>query len=75
MLYNFISIGQFTKTHIVGLNHYAKFPHCWIHVNGDGKWKINITKLYGHPFQRLPKCVMNLFVVAALCNCGGDCER
>ena len=28
------------------------------------KWKINITKLYRHPFQRLPKCAMNLFVVA-----------
>ena len=28
-------------------------------------WKINITKLHGHPFRRLPKCVMNLFIVAA----------
>ena len=34
-------------------------------MNGAGKWKINITKLYGHPFRRLPKCVMNLFVAAA----------
>ena len=65
ILYNCISIGQFTKLHIVGHNHYANFPHCRIHVNGAGKWKINITKLYGHPFQRLPKCVMKLFVVAA----------
>ena len=75
MLYDFISIGQFTKLHIVGLNHYAKFRHCQIHVNEAGKWKTNITKLYGHPFWRLPKCIMNLFVVAALCNCGSDCER
>ena len=33
-------------------------------MNGAGKWKINVTKLYGDPFRRLPKCVMNLFVVA-----------
>ena len=33
--------------------------------DGAGKWKINIMKLYGHPFRRIPKCVMNLFVVAA----------
>ena len=59
MLYNCISIGQFTKLHIVGHNHYAKFPHCRIHVNGAGKWKINIAKLYGHPFWR------KLFVVTA----------
>ena len=65
ILYNCISIGQFTKLHIVGHNHYAKFPHWQIHVNGAGKWKINITKLYRHPFWRLPKCVMNLFDVAA----------
>ena len=65
MFCNCISIGQFTKLHIVGHNHYANFPHCRIHVNGAGKWKINITKLYGHPFRRLPKCVMNLFDVAA----------
>ena len=65
MLCNCISIGQFTKLHTVGHNHYAKFPHCQIRVNGAGKWKINITKLYGHPFRRLLKCVMNLFVVAA----------
>ena len=63
MLYNCIFIWQFTKLHIIGHNHYAKFPHCRIHVNGAGKWKINITKLYGHPFRRLPKCVMKLFVV------------
>ena len=63
MLYSCISVWQFTKLHIVGHNHYAKFPHCQIHVNGARKWKINITKLYRHPFQRLPKCAMNLFVV------------
>ena len=34
-------------------------------MNGAGKWKINITKLYEYPFWRLSKCVMNLFVVAA----------
>ena len=33
--------------------------------DGVGKWKISITKWYGHPFWRLPKCVTNLFVVAA----------
>ena len=63
MLCNCIFIGQFTKLHIIGHNHYAKFPHCRIHVNGAEKWKINITKLYGHSFRRLPKCVMQLFVV------------
>ena len=36
MLYNCISIWQFTKLHIVGHNHYAKFPHGQIHVNGAG---------------------------------------
>ena len=65
MLYNCISTGQFTKLHVAGHHHYAKFPHCRIHVNGKGKWKINIRKLYGNPFRRLPKRVMNLFVVAA----------
>ena len=65
MLYNCISLEKFTKLHIVRHNHYAKFLHCRIHVNGAGKWKINITKLYEYPFWRLSKCVMNLFVVAA----------
>ena len=65
ILYNCISLEKFTKLHIVRHNHYAKFLHCWIHVNGAGKWKINITKLYKHPFWRLSKCVVSLFVVAA----------
>ena len=34
-------------------------------MNGARKWKINITKLYKHPFWRLSKCVVSLFVVAA----------
>ena len=39
--------------------------HCRIHMNGARKWKINITKLYRHSFRRFPKCLMDLFVLAA----------
>ena len=49
ILYNCISIEQFM----------------WDSCEWGWKMEDKHYKLYGHPFWRLPKCVMNLFDVAA----------
>ena len=54
-------------------------------MNGAGKWKINVTKLYGdamnlffvaaNMIEVVQKCIQASLPCTPLFNCGGDYER
>ena len=78
MLYNCISIRQFSKLHIVGHNHYE-----WGWKMEDKRyeivWRCKELIFCGCKHDRgCPercKCIQASLPCTPLFNCGGDCER